>query len=281
MLFIRNIIILGEDMDIKLPNIILVGIYNSKVAVKNREITKKRKTTMFEIELPVKNGGISYINSEGESITPDMIICAKPGQLRYTRLPYECYYIHMIVTEGYLYDLLSGLPNFIRPVKYEKYLDLFKTLSGYFETSVDYDEIKIQSIVLEIIYSLVKDNRRTVFKGNTKSNNYLIIEKVINYIKENITADLSLNTLSGYAGFSPIHFHNCFKASTGMTLREYIEEQRIKKATNMLLTTDYTLNEIAYECGFSSQSYFSYAFKRKMNKTPREYAREIFKRYSE
>ena len=108
-----------------------------------------------------------------------------------------------------------------------------------------------------------------------------VIRSVAGYIKENLTEDLSLKKLSQFAGFSPIHFHNCFKASTGITLHEYVEEQRIKKAANMLITTDYTLAEIAYECGFSSHSYFSYAFKRKMNKTPREYAKEVFERYGE
>ena len=50
-------------------------------------------------------------------------------------------------------------------------------------------------------------------------------------------------------------------------------------AANLLITTDYTLTQIAYECGFSSQSYFSYAFKRKMKSTPREYARRMLERY--
>ena len=35
-----------------------------------------------------------------------------------------------------------------------------------------------------------------------------------------------------------------------------------------------TLTEIAYECGFSSQSYFSYAFKRHTGMTPRAYAKK-------
>ena len=64
-----------------------------------------------------------------------------------------------------------------------------------------------------------------------------------------------------------------------MTLREYVEDRRIRKAVNLLVETDLTLSEIAYECGFSSQSYFSYAFKKKMNLTPREYAKEIYNRY--
>ena len=64
-----------------------------------------------------------------------------------------------------------------------------------------------------------------------------------------------------------------------MTLRSYIEQQRIKKAIDLLLTTDYALTRIAYECGFSSQSYFSYAFKRKMGKTPRQYVQDIYSKY--
>ena len=76
-----------------------------------------------------------------------------------------------------------------------------------------------------------------------------------------------------------MNFHNTFKTAVGKTLRDYIEEQRIKKATNLLLTTNYSLTQIAYECGFSSQSYFSYVFKRRMKKTPREYAKEIYMSY--
>ena len=48
---------------------------------------------------------------------------------------------------------------------------------------------------------------------------------------------------------------------------------------NMLIASDKTLTEIAYACGFSSQSYFSFAFKRKMKLTPREYAAKIAGQY--
>lgn len=74
---------------------------------------------------------------------------------------------------------------------------------------------------------------------------------------------------------SPIHFHNCFKSAVGKTLHEYVEEQRIKVAVNLLLTTDLTLTQIAFQCGFSSQSYFSYVFKRKMQTTPRKYVEQL------
>jgi hypothetical protein len=99
--------------EIILPQIVAIGIYNAQIAIKNRTISKNRKTTMFELELPIGSGGISYINDESHPITENMVICAKPGQIRHTRLPFKCYYIHMIVNDGYLGDILTTLPNYI------------------------------------------------------------------------------------------------------------------------------------------------------------------------
>ena len=83
--------------EIILPKIVAIGIYNSDVSAKNKTITSIRKGTMFEIDLPIENGGVAYIDSEQTPITPNMIICMKPGQERHTRFPYKCYFIHMTI----------------------------------------------------------------------------------------------------------------------------------------------------------------------------------------
>lgn len=266
-------------MNLILPEIAAIGIYNSQIAAKNKTITKNRKTTMFEIEIPIEEGGTSYINNEEMPIRPDTLICAKPGQLRHSGLPFKCYYIHIIIREGDLYDRLMDLPNFIKTDQYERYLELFKKLCKYTETVLEDDELILHSLILELIHTLIGDSQKRTFRERVKNSNYEAVEKAMKFIKENLTSDLSLHAIADHTGFSPVHFHNCFKASTGKTVHEYVEEQRIKKAANLLVTTDRTLTEIAYECGFSSQSYFSFAFKRKMGQTPREYAREIFNQY--
>lgn len=268
-------------MKITLPEIILIGIYDSNIVVKNKSITNKRKTTMFEIELPIEKGGISYINDEHITIEPNLIICSKPGRLRHTKLPYKCYYIHMIINPGEIYEELMELPDFITVRDVEKYEIIFKELYKFRDNISQKDEIMIQSLVLKLIYFLVRDSEKTKKKNKINKSNQKIIESVIKYIKGNLTEDLSLNKIAEYAGFSPIHFHNCFKASTGLTLHEYVEEQRIKKAADMLVSTGKTLTQIAYECGFSSQSYLSYAFKRKMKMTPRQYTHKILSKYDE
>ena len=262
-----------------LPQIVAIGIYNSNVAVKNKTITKKRKTTMFEIDLPIENGGISYVDSESASIAPNMVICVKPGHERHTKFPYKCYYIHMILEEGELYDILMGTPSFIPTTNFSEYLYIFKSLCNHREAQVDANSVILQSLILKLIYSLNADAKKQVYARKFKNSEYDVIEEAIKYIEEHLSEDLSLETVSKIASYSRIHFHNRFKEATGKTLHEYIEDLRIKKSIVLLSTTSLNLTEIAAQCGFSSQSYFSYVFKRRMNRTPRDYIREEYNRY--
>lgn len=265
--------------EIILPEIIAVGIYNSHIATKNKDVTQNRKTTMFEIELPIGNGGISYIDKKSSPINENMIICAKPGQLRHTKNPFKCYFIHIIIKEGELYDRMIDMPTFISINDRAPYEAIFKKINAYYDSALEQDMLLLQSKILELIYTLCDHTSKQAV--STKSNNKEMIEKVISLIKSDLSADFSLEEVAKYTSFSPIHFHNCFKRSTGKTLREFVEEQRIRKAANLLISTDLTLAEIAFECGFSSQSYFSYVFKRKMKMTPREYEKLVNQRYEE
>lgn len=258
-----------------MPEIVEVGIYNSLVVAKNIRASKERRTTTFEIELPIEEGGVSYIDSSSKHIKTNMIICAKPGQVRHTRFPFKCYYVHVNVEDSGLYDTLMKIPVFFETDKAEVYRDIFEKLFKYYNSFDENEDIILQSLLLELVYVIVKDPKIK----NMSSENNRTVERAIEYIEEHLTEELTLESVAKQMSFSPIHFHNTFKKATGKTLRDYIEEQRIKKATTLLLSTNYSLTQIAYECGFSSQSYFSYVFKRRMKRTPREYAKEIHRRY--
>lgn len=260
-----------------LPEIVAIGIYDSHIAAKNIAISKKRKTTMFEIELPIQNGGVSYIDSSSKRITTNTLICAKPGQIRNTKFPFKCYYVHAIIHDDVLYNKLMNTSDFLE-TESEVYKDIFAEMIKHYNTLAESEEIILQSLLLKLIYLISKessfmgDNQRRAFYPS-------MVEKSLIYIKEHLTDDLSLENVAKSMSLSPTYFHNIFKSAVGKTLRDYVEEQRIKSAINLLLTTNYSLTQIAYECGFSSQSYFSYVFKRKMKQTTQEYVQEIFNKY--
>ena len=253
-----------------LPETIISGRYDSRKS-RYRDLTASphRRTVRFELELPVGDSGVPYINGVRPPVKKGYVVCAKPGDLRYTRLPYQCYYIHLILSEGTLYRRLMELPSFI-PVNYDNALAEFFT--G--EDPLDFEEDDLRSVarLLEWIHLLSQQSQKD--DSGTKS-----MGRICEYIQKNPEKDLSLNTLAAYAGLSPSYFHSAFKKCVGKTVREYVEDQRLKKAIGLLITTEKTLVEIAYDCGFSSQSYFNYVFKRKMNLSPREYVKEYCNRY--
>ena len=264
---------------IVLPEIIAAGVYSADVPQKGREVTKNRRTTMFELELALRDGGVSYLDGESTAVTEGMMICIGPGRMRHTRLPFKCAYVH-ITAEGALRDILSGLPPFFKPAHPEYYAALLERISAGFHIGTEQELLCAHSALLELIYSL---GRESVQSADVHSLATVQgpVDRALEFIRENPAEDLSLGALSRLVSLSPVHFHNCFRSATGRTLRDYVEEVRIKRAVALLVSTDYTLTKIAFECGFSSQSYFSYAFRRRMGRTPREYARELQSRYEE
>ena len=262
-----------------LPDAIAAGIFDATLSENARTETKSRMTTMFELELPMESGGTSYIDGESMPISPHMLICARPGQTRHTRLPYKCYYIHIIVPEGALRDMLSSLPPFLPTGRRQLYEAIFQKLIPAYETGLASDELLVQSAILELIHLCLTEAKAHIdIKGHRVNDS---VERAIEFIKEHLCEPLPLARVAAAVSLSPVHFHQTFRTATGKTLRSYIEELRLKRAINLLSSTDKTLTEIALECGFSSQSYFSFAFRRRMGETPREYIRTLSKRYYE
>ncbi len=265
--------------EIILPENIWVGIYDSRLEAGGRDMTENRITSAFEIELPIEQGGTSYIDSGSFRITPDTVICVKPGQVRHTRLPFKCYFIHMEISGGKLREVLEDTPDAFVTNAADKYRKIFGDMFEYYNSTAAADNIILQSLILKLIYAVREDCTQLKFRKKAGRRNAELTGRAIEFINANLENPITLDDIARYVSLSPIHFHNTFKAATGVTPHRYLNELRIKKAAKLLVTTDMKLTQIAYECGFSSQAYFNYAFKKYMSVTPREYMRKIFERY--
>ncbi|MBN1191465.1 MAG: AraC family transcriptional regulator [Dehalococcoidales bacterium] len=88
------------------------------------------------------------------------------------------------------------------------------------------------------------------------------VNRVMDFIENNIDRELSLNELAGIAGFSPFHFHRIFSALTGETINGFIQRIRVEKAASMLVQNPRnSITGIALDCGFSGASVFARKFK--------------------
>ncbi len=93
---------------------------------------------------------------------------------------------------------------------------------------------------------------------------------VLDLIESDLTEDLSLSVLANAAGLSEYHFLRMFKQSTGSTPHQYVINQRIERAKELLKCTDMSITEIAYLLGFSTPAHFTHHFRRKTGVAPRE-----------
>lgn len=98
-----------------------------------------------------------------------------------------------------------------------------------------------------------------------------IIQKVMNYIPQRLTEDLSLKTLAARFSISPTYLSASFKKETGSTLTDFVNKKRVEHALFLLNSTDLYIQTIAADCGIPDLNYFTKVFKKYTGKTPREY----------
>lgn len=259
--------------NIKFPQIVGIGVFDTAIRFDDISETKKRNVTFFEIDLAIEDGGITHINENDEPIRENLLICAKPGYHRSTALPYRCYYIHLAVKSGEIHKILSQAPDFCYPKDPEEFKKIFLSLIGAYNFPDDTSELVIAENILSLC-RLIEKETGTIKRSRRLSADLSrpeIIENAVKYISENYAENISLSFLAHSANLSPTYFHKLFRKAVGYTLCEYILDVRIRAAKNLLLTTDKSLVDIASECGFSSQSYFNYAFKKAEKITPNQY----------
>ncbi len=83
--------------------------------------------------------------------------------------------------------------------------------------------------------------------------------------------DFSLKQLADQLGFSPNYLSVLIKKDVGLNFQDYLNQERMKQAKYLLLTTDLKIYEIAEKVGFWDMNYFSQRFKQTVGVTPRQF----------
>ena len=102
-----------------------------------------------------------------------------------------------------------------------------------------------------------------------------IVEILRRYIREHIHEELGRNELANLVYLNPDYLSHVFREKVGMSLVDFITAERMKKAKELLSTTDLSIRDIALAVGYSNISYFSRQFKRSQGKTPLEFRRSV------
>lgn len=110
-----------------------------------------------------------------------------------------------------------------------------------------------------------------VIRDTRNTHTTLIVNRALNYIKNNFDRKISLEDIARELNVSKQYLCSVFREETGETTSFYINRLRIEKAKKLLLKDDYRIKEIFEKVGFSNQYYFSKVFKKMAGMTITEY----------
>jgi len=209
----------------------------------------------------IKPGDIVFINSFNLHRTFDVGIPNHERMLiRFTKEFLKC----DDELQGIIHCLFDNKHNVIRlPVTnqttIEKLLSTMKVENQNKQTGY---KTLIQSLLSELLVSVcryVEENHFDSFEHPSEAHKR--ISEIAQYINTNYHHQLTLSSLSDHFFISPYYLTRIFKASTGFTIIEYLNNIRVKQAQKLLIESKLKINIIYEVCGFGSVSNFGRVFR--------------------
>ena len=117
-----------------------------------------------------------------------------------------------------------------------------------------------------LLQDVVESFMSAMFNRLDKGNVY--IRRALSYMSEHYSQQITLESVATEVGLSPSYFSSLFHQVTGVSFREHLCAIRVEESKQLLLSTDYSLTDIAIAVGFADQSYFCKVFKKNVGMTP-------------
>lgn len=128
--------------------------------------------------------------------------------------------------------------------------------------------VQICHVVIRSAFDAAKISNQTEWR--------IEVGQSIAYIHSHLHEKIGLSDIAEAANMSIPNFSRVFKKEMSQTPIEYLSEQRLYKAQNMLMSDEFSMQDIATSCGFSSISYLSTSFRKRYKVSPEQYRQQLY-----
>jgi len=142
------------------------------------------------------------------------------------------------------------------------------------QTQKENYRLMVQCLMTQFFVVLLReeqDTEKTSCVPNRDIRFFYQLEPALRMIRQKYNQHLTLEELADACGMSKCHFCRVFARCTNQTAMQYLTEYRLKIANHLLAHTNKTLSQVAVECGFSEQGYFSRCYKKLYGIQPRQH----------
>jgi len=152
--------------------------------------------------------------------------------------------------------------------KLQQVLEMVEKLRVELNGSLTGFEVAALSLLLEII-TFVSRQYSVIHADNYSA--MVRLGHVISKLESDFASPWNLTKIAKLAKSSPNNLLRLFKAATGDSPIDYLIKVRLRHAAELLLTTDMTITEISFNCGFNDPNYFTKQFTAIYQMSPRKY----------
>lgn len=130
-----------------------------------------------------------------------------------------------------------------------------------------------KGLLMRIFHILGTEYEFSLSKEQQKTMNWLVFEEVSEYIRQHYTS-VTIQELVDYFHFQEDYFNRLIKNKTGMTYSAYVQNFRLDKAEQLLLTSSKSIEEIAEAVGYHNKGYFYKIFQKRYGVTPSKFRKQ-------
>lgn len=150
------------------------------------------------------------------------------------------------------------------PEEYDCMVSIVNKLTSEYLKPDEFSFDLCKNLICELFLYFIRGYR--VNLKHEKSD--LVIDAAKRYINLSYANRIALEDISEHTGVSPAHLSRKFRQVMHMTVSDYIRMVRVEHAKTLLIKSDYTITQIAEQCGFSECTYFSYVFNKIVKTSP-------------
>ncbi len=152
---------------------------------------------------------------------------------------------------------------------------LFNRISAEFAEKKPHYKRIILACCMEIMALLSRDHvAKELPSDDSATKKAHLVRQVMQYIARNLSEKITLKSISDELKYSHFYLEHIFSELTGLSIREYLTETRMREAEKLLLGSDLSVANIAEKCGYSNPAAFSTAFKKRRGTTPIEHRKK-------
>lgn len=201
----------------------------------------------------IKNGDIEKVKENFVELRKDFF----KGKGLLSKDPLRNVKYHFIVSIGVISRIClnNGMPH-----------DEAYTMSDIYIQAAD--ECTEIDQVIDLLEQAQIDYATRMKKLLQKKGYSVYVRHAIDYIYDHLHEPITMEQLARGEGLNPSYFSKIFAEEIGTPVKAYIISIKINTAKNMLEKSDYSISDIAYSLGFSSQSAFTATFKKLTGTTP-------------